>query len=174
MKEIQKAMALAMVLALAIVVVFGAVGTSDSELSAEEPFSIPDDVTTINVTNNGSTNWDASNKQGPYTLETALAHVSNNEWIVIKENITLSNTLKINNSVRFTIASQPDSGGKCTIFGFKTDADKYKLFEITGANTDVTFRNIIIDGRLGDNTKPTQYTGSTQEIQVLLWNQAPR
>lgn len=49
MKEIQKAMA------LAIVVVFGAVGMSDSDLSAEEPFSIPDGVTTINVTSSGST-----------------------------------------------------------------------------------------------------------------------
>ena len=97
MKEIQKAMALAMVLALAIVVVFGAVGTSDSDLSAEEPFSIPDGVTTINVTSNESTSWNESNKQGPYTLETALAHVSNNEWIVIKDNVTLSNTLVVNN-----------------------------------------------------------------------------
>lgn len=61
MKEIQKAMALAMVLALAIVVVFGAVGTSDSDLSAEEPFSIPDGVNTINVTSNGSTSWNESN-----------------------------------------------------------------------------------------------------------------
>ena len=141
MKEIQKAMALAMVLALAIVVVFGAVGTSDVD---GVDYDVPSGAKEV------------STEDG---LIQAIKDVPNNGCIVLVNTIGLTKTLVIDNQRSFTIMSKNSEiqltfnaqnvenlshSSDTYSDGTANTGNAYKLIEISKSGTAVTFQNIIV------------------------------
>ena len=86
MKEIQKAMALAMVLALTAVVVLGAVGVDEVDAATSDP-TIPQTVYDIQTVDQ------LVNSDGTFKL------TGNGGRIVLHANITLNQTLNITSGV---------------------------------------------------------------------------
>ena len=173
MKEIQKAMALAMVLALTAVVVLGAVGAD--EVDAADP-TIP------SVTHNVDQASDLVNDDGTFKL------TGDGGRIVLHNDIELKKTLNIT-SGKYEITSV--DGKTCRIInndptGNVTDGlsnpnrnsvddlgdgNTRVLINVTGLNTYVKFTNVIVDGKNGatEDTISKYTEASPKDSTILLF-----